>query len=256
MGIRRRCHATASRPAALLAVLLLAATACASGEAERTRRAAEVAGLRSELATLRESQETQAREIARLGAQLKAVDAQQAFLVAEAKASKGELARLQGALDSARPVATTPPTPDAGARALPPPASREIAADQVFSAAMATLRAEEYGPAAVEFGELVRRFPEHALAPTAQYWIGEARYRQRDYHEALAEFSKVVTAYPRSSQVPEALLKVGLCYRALKDMARARESWELLTKEHPTTSAGMEARSLLAQLQGASGHPR
>lgn len=256
MGIGRRRRSTASRRAALIAVLVLAATACASGEAERARRAAEVSGLRTELATLRASQDTQAREIERLGAQIKAIDAQQAFLVAEAKESKGEVARIRGALEHARPAAPAPPTPGAGERALAPPTSGEISADQVFSAAMATLRAEEYGQAALEFGELVRRFPTHPLAPTAQYWIGEARYRQRDYHEALAEFLKVVTGYPRSPQVPEALLKIGLCYRALKDMARARESWELLTKEHPGTSAGMEARSLLTQLGGASGQPR
>jgi tol-pal system protein YbgF len=239
---------------ALLALVTLLVGACASGNAERARREAEATDLRARLEALQKSHDAQEREIAKLAEQLKAVDAQQAFLVAEAKESKAGLARVQKALEPARRAPAAPPAP--GGRAAAPSAPGATSADSVFAAAMARFRAEEYGQAALEFAAVIDTFPRHSLAPIAQYWIGEAYYRQGDYRHALAEFLKVVGGYPVSPQVPEALLKIGLCHRGLEDTARARESWELLAKDYPATSAGTEARTLLSELQGAARRSR
>lgn len=250
----------ALRSLSLAVVVTLVASACASGTAERARREAEAAELRARLDALDKSQDALTREVGRLATLIKAIDAQQAFLVAEAVESTEDRARVQKALDQsesalrelraaleeARRRAAAAP-----GRGAPPPTSRETSADKLFAAAMASVRAEEYGQALLELSEVIDRFPKHALASTAQYWIGEARYRQRDFRQALVDFRKVVVEYPRSPQVPEALLKIGLCHRALKDTARARDSWELLAKDYAATTAGTEARSLLSELAGA-----
>ncbi len=246
----------------VLAVGLSAALgACASGSAERARREAEVAALRGQLDEVKKGQDAEARERAKLAGELKALDAQQAFLASEAKASKEELARAQQVIERSdgalrelraavdevqRKMAELPPA----GKAVTSSAPRETPPDQLYATAMASFRAEEHGQAVLEFTELVERFPQHALASNAQYWIGDAYYRQRDFRQALTEFQKVVDGYPQSPQVPEALLKIGLCHRALKEPAGARESWEQLAKAYPGTTAANQARLFLSQLAG------
>jgi tol-pal system protein YbgF len=254
-----------TRPSAVtslaLLVAMMATAACASGDGERSRRSAEVADLHGQFAEVKKNQDAASRERARLAEQVKAIDAQQAFVLVETKAVRQELDQLQkevGQLASAlrelrlavedverkaaasSAVAAKPGSGDA----------REASPEKLYASAMASFRSEEHGQAVLEFGELVDRFPQHPLASNAQYWIGEVSYRQRDFRQALVEFQKVVDGYPQSAQVSEALLKLGLCHRALKDTAAARESFERVVKGYPGTTAASQARTLLSQLGG------
>ena len=266
---RRRDRGTvrrALRATALVASVVAAVSGCASDE--RAQRAQEMATLRSQVEELRKSQEANARELARLSGEVKAVDAQSAFLAGEAKAAGEERARVKAALDESdktlRELRSA--VEELSNAAIPPPAAPPVAApaprssapdaspEQMYAAAMASFQAEEHGQAVLEFTELTRKFPEHPLAANAQYWVGEAYYRQRDFRQALVEFRKVVDGVPKGSQIPDALLKIGLCHRALRDQARAREAWEQVAKEYPGTSAATQARSLLAT-SGGTGRP-
>jgi len=262
---RRRDHGAVRRglrATALVASVVAAVSGCASGE--RAQRAQEIATLRSQVDELRKSQEASTRELARLSGEMKALDAQSAFLVGEAKAAGEERARVKAALDESdktlRELRSA--VEELSKAAIPPPAAAptpqssapDASPEQMYAAAMASFQAEEHGQAVLEFTELTKKFPEHPLAVNAQYWIGEAYYRQRDFRQALVEFRKVIDSVPKGSQIPDALLKIGLCYRALRDQARAREAWEQVAKEYPGTSAATQARSLLAT-SGGSGHP-
>src|SRR5262249_61353658 len=84
---------------ALATAAAIAVSACAGGSAERARRDADLAALRAQVDEMKKSADAEARERAKLADQLNAVDAQQAFLVAELKASKDEAARLGKALE-------------------------------------------------------------------------------------------------------------------------------------------------------------
>ena len=251
----------ASRLAAALCAVALATSACGGGDAERARRAAaeSLTGLSAQVDELKKEQAASARERARVAEQLKAIDAQQAFLVAEAKALRDELVvtrraltqseaslrELRAAVDDAEKKAEAAAAPAASG------ASAASSPDALYTAALTRLRAEDYGQAIRDFGELIARFPQHALASNATYWIGEAHYRQRDFAQALVAFRKAVDEQPQSAQVPEALLKVGLCQRELRDTTAARESWERVVKSYPNTSAANQARALLPQLTGS-----
>ena len=239
---------------------MIVTAACASGDAERARRSAEVADLHGQFAEVKKNQDAASRERARLAEQVKAIDAQQAFVLVETKAVRQELDHLQkevGQVASAlRELRLA--VEDVERKAAAPPAAAkpgvgsalEASPEKLYASAMATFRSEEYGQAVVEFSELVDRFPQHPLASNSQYWVGEAYYRQRDFRQALVEFQKLVDGYPQGAQVPEALLKLGLCHRALKDAAAARESFERVVKGYPGTNAASQARSLLSQLGG------
>ena len=251
--------------ALLTAVAMLAG--CGGADAERARRASELAETHAQLAELRRGQEAEARERGRIAEQLKAMDAQQAFLVTETKSVRDDITELRNQVaqaqvtarelraavdeadkkaEAAVATASTAPAVKAGAAS----AARDVPPDKLYAAAMASFRGDEHGQAVLEWGELVSRYPQHPLASNAQYWIGESYYRQRDMRQALVEFQKVVDEYPQSAQVPEALLKIGLCQRALKDNAAARESWDKVVKGYPATNAATQARALIGQLSG------
>ena len=253
-----------TRPSAgtLLALLVavMATAACASGDAERARRSAEVADLHGQFAEVKKSQDAASRERTRLAEQVKAIDAQQAFVLVETKAVRQELDQLQKevgqvasalhelrlAVEEVERKAATP-----GATAKPGAGGAlEGSPEKLYASAMASFRSEEHGQAVREFSELVNRFPQHPLASNSQYWVGEVYYRQRDFRQAVVEFQKLADSYPQSAQVPEALLKLGLCHRALNDTAAARESFERVVKGYPGTEAASQARTLLSQLGG------
>ncbi|HET6367551.1 MAG TPA: tetratricopeptide repeat protein [Pseudomonadales bacterium] len=144
-----------------------------------------------------------------------------------------------------RPAPAAPPEPGSAARSA-------LSAEQVFSAAMANLRAREPGQAVLELTDLIARFPDHALASSAQLWIGEAYYQQRDYRQSLVELKRMLDGYPKSPQVADALLKTGLCHRALGDGAAARTAWEQVARDHSGSAAAGQARSLLGSRDSAA----
>jgi tol-pal system protein YbgF len=233
-------------------------TACSNGD--RAQRDREIATLRGQVEEIRKGLDANNKEVGRLSGEMKALDAQSAFVVGEVKASAEDrtkvkasiedntkaLRALQSAVDGLSKSAGSPPTSAQAAFAA------DATPDQIYGAGLTSLQADEYERAVFAFGELTKRFPQDALASNAQYWIGEAYYRQRDYARALAELTKVVDVYPKSSQVPEALLKVGLCYRELQDQSRARDAWERVVKEYPDTTTAGQARSLLSGSGGAT----
>jgi tol-pal system protein YbgF len=251
----RRDGWAASRAFSTVALALSVVTAMSGcGGGERAERERQVAALQAQIADLRKAQEANTKDLSRLAGEMKALDAQSAFLVGETKASAEDRARVKASLEdtnkSLRDLQATvenlskaPPAAAAG----PPPHSfpPDATADQIYAVAMASLQADANGQAVGEFRELIKRFPENQLASNAQYWIGEGAYRQRDFDQALIEFRRVVDGYPKSAQVADALLKIGLCYRALKDEARAREVWEQLAKDFPGTNAANQASTLL-----------
>lgn len=254
--------------ALVLACAIATTAACSSRDPDRARRDAETADLHAQLADYKKNQDAGARERARLADQVKALDAQQAFVLAETKATRQEidqaqrelnqisatLRELRASIEEIDRKASAPPAPApvSGAPAKPGAAApRDASPEKLYATAMASFRGEAHGQAVTEFAEVIDRFPQHPLASNAQYWIGETYYRQRDFRQALVEFEKVVDGYPQSAQIPEALLKIGLCQRALKDTAAARESLERLVKNYPGTNAATQARSLISQLGGA-----
>jgi len=261
--------------ALLCGVAAAALTGCTSARGAQTPQ--EATPPRITVTDVKSAQDAQAQEIARLAADVKAMDAQQAFLVAEIKSLSEQLAKLKTALDEQlakfktslddaesvmRSLRATPVPPEsrpAPAPAPPPtpapapasPASgatpsRNTEADRMFAAALAKLRAGDDGQAALEFTEFVTQYPAHPQAAAAQNYIGDAYYRQREYRQALGEYQKTVDTYTQAAQVSEALLKIGLCQRALGDGARAKTSWEQVIKQFPKSDAARQARTLLA----------
>lgn len=251
-----------------VAILGLLAGCASRGSVRRLE--SELATVSNKIEELRKLHEATARDLARTVTALKELQSSATGRLQEEQATTQQLSRMEASLDGAaatirslrasfaelsREVARLTASPRA--RELPrEPNPRPGSAEQLYEAALASMRAGEHGQAVLDFLDFIAKFPTHPLAGHAQYWIGEAYYLQRDFRQALIEFRKVIDQPEMGAKAADALLKIGLCYRELNDQLRAREAWDALIAEFPGSEAARKARTLIRARPASATHSR
>jgi len=248
-------------------MLGLAAGGCATGSSVADVQR-ELWALSAQLTEVRVAQDLVSADLARALAELRSLDARAADTQATMAASSAELARLRARLDATEAEVrqmrattaprTTPglaPPPGGSPRAAVPSAPDDAArgpqlegtesADEAYAAALNTFRAREHGQAVLDFLDFIARHPAHALAPHAQYWIGEAYFVQRDYRHAVVEFRRVLEMAPASPRAADALLRIGMCHATLGESAPAVAAWQRVARDYPRSHAAGTAHGLL-----------
>jgi tol-pal system protein YbgF len=159
------------------------------------------------------------------------------------------------------PPATTaqPAAANADASATPPPGSSlppaslaandQAAVQRAYDNAYSNYRLGDYPSALRGFESFLKSFPTHALAPNAQYWIGESHARQRQYREAIEAEHRLLVTYPDSAKTPDALLIIGTAESSLGDNAAARKTFEDLIAKYPASDAAEKAKGRLTKLK-------
>ncbi len=101
----------------------------------------------------------------------------------------------------------------------------------------------DYSSAEQAFKLFLKNYPNHELAPSAQYWLGESQYARGQFRESADTFLKTYTQYPQGSKVSDSLFKLGLSLKGLgeRDAACATFS-ELLTK-YPAAPSAVRAQA-------------
>lgn len=231
---------------------------------------AEVGTVRAELTEVRVAQDLVAADLARALAELRSIDARAAETQQTLRDATSEVVRLrtrvqvtedevrQGRVAAgarpatvpAPPAAVTPAQPAAPPAATPAPESnprdgRDETVEQAFAAARNTFRAREHGQAVLDFLDFIAKYPKHPLAPSAQFWIGEAYFVQRDYPQALIEFNRVLQMAPTPPAAADALLRIGMCHASLREPVPAAVAWERILRDYPRSDAAGKARSFL-----------
>jgi len=148
-----------------------------------------------------------------------------------------------GATDAAPPppvAAVAPPPPVAGA--LPPAGADE---QKVYDAALDKFKAGSYGSAVAGFQTFLKTYPKSPLAPSAQYWIGNAQYAQKDFKGSIATQRQLVAAYPDSAKVPDAMLNIATAQLDLGDGTGSRRTLEDLLAKYPKSEAAAKAKQRL-----------
>lgn len=155
------------------------------------------------------------------------------------------------------PVAMAPPTATPGptvimpGRAVPVPTPPSVAADAVaeqraYDAALELFKSGNYNGAIAGFAGFVRTYPRSALAPSAQYWLGNSQFAQRDFRGAIATQRQLLAIYPDSQKVPDAMLNIATSQFELGDGAASRRTLEDLIARYPQSDAAAKARQRLA----------
>jgi tol-pal system protein YbgF len=115
-----------------------------------------------------------------------------------------------------------------------------------YDAAYEQFKAGSYPAAIAGFTAFVKANPKSPLAPSAQYWIGNAQFAQKDYRSAIATQRQLIAVYPDSQKVPDAMLNIATSQFEMGDGAGARRTLEQLIAKYPQSDASAKARQRLA----------
>jgi len=116
-----------------------------------------------------------------------------------------------------------------------------------YQNALAEYNNRNYKLAIQLFEELLARNATSSLSDNCRYWIGEAYYGLGNFNQAIIEFTKVFS-FNNSNKMDDAQLKLGLCYWKLGDRERARQEFERLLGDYPTSEYVEKAKQLLSRL--------
>ncbi len=96
-----------------------------------------------------------------------------------------------------------------------------------------TLLRRQFGDAEAGFRQFLEKYPDHSLAGSAQYQLGETFYAQANYQEAARNFLQGYKNYPKSRRAPDSLLKLGLSLRKLEQREQACAALASVSTEFP-----------------------
>lgn len=134
-------------------------------------------------------------------------------------------------------------------------APEQIAPETRFERAASAFEREDWGEAAEAYQEFLLNAPLHPLADSAQYMIGQARYRDEKYLQAAEAFERLALNRPGSPLADDAQLGVCRSYWQLSpdlplDQAysrHARDACDRLIQYYTPSPLEAEARELLRQ---------
>ncbi|HQS99124.1 MAG: tol-pal system protein YbgF [Hydrogenophilales bacterium 16-64-46] len=223
----------------------------------------EVETLKAELSRLRGQAEMQTHQMESLGKRQNDLYVDLDQRVSElARSGKPVFAAAPSAPSApAQPPAAAPPAeaPVAGEKpavapaAMPPavaaPQLDPLVESRTYETALNHFREANYAAAIAGFKGFLKAYPDSALAPNAQYWVGYSHYALKDYKTALAHQQKLLIAYPGNAKVPDAMLNIATNQIALDNLDEAKKTLEELVAKHPGTNAATLASRRLAALK-------
>ncbi len=127
---------------------------------------------------------------------------------------------------------------------------REAAQEkQAYEAALNQFKVGNYQSAIAGFQGFLASYPNSQLAPSAQYWIGNAYYALRDYKSAIVAQQKVLSTWPDNAKAADAMLNIASSQQELGETRSARETLRSLVSKFPQSAAAEQAKQ---RLGGAS----
>jgi tol-pal system protein YbgF len=147
------------------------------------------------------------------------------------------LRKLEQVKETAAVVPEKPPAE------IGPPAAETKA----YEAALNQFKLGNYSLAISAFQGFLVTYPASKLAPSAQYWIGNAHFAQRDYKQAAAAQQRVLSAWPDDPKAPDAMLNIASAQDALGDRRGAQKTLEALLAKYPGSPAAASAKQRLSQ---------
>jgi tol-pal system protein YbgF len=145
---------------------------------------------------------------------------------------------------AATPVAATPvaATPVAAA----PEGPDTLGAVQRYQLAFEALRASDHPKAIAGFEDMIARYPDHALATNARYWLGRSLLLQNEPARAVDAFSGALgSGTLDAGRASDALLKKAQAELQLGRRDAARATLAELIARYPDGEPARQARTLL-----------
>ena len=147
-------------------------------------------------------------------------------------------------VDAAPVVAAAAPTVVAAAAAASGPDT--LGPVQRYQLAFEALRAADHPRATAGFEDLITRYPNHALATNARYWLGRSLLLQNEPARAIDAFAgALATGTLDAGRATDALLKKAQTEVRLGRQDDARATVGVLLERYPDGEPARQARGLL-----------
>jgi len=161
-------------------------------------------------------------------------------LVAENRSLRARIADLETRLSEA--------TSAAQAAAVAPAPVPQADQSSAYQAALDQFMSHNYDSAIRQFQFLLQGGVAADLEDNCHYWIGESHYGLKQYGEALQSFQKVLT-YPNSGKRAAAQLMIGNTQAAMGNSSEARDAYNKVISDYPTSSLTAKAQEKLSRLR-------
>jgi len=112
-------------------------------------------------------------------------------------------------------------------------------ADEYFTQSEVDRSAKNIKSSLENLENLIKHYPDNALAPKAQYLIGDIYMNDLRYFDAaIVAYGQVVKNYDSSSDSPKAQFMIGYIYANpqfgdVQDLEKAKESYETFLQKYP-----------------------
>ena len=206
------------------------------GLAELSTRLDELA---AQVRTLRGELEAQAEEQVALRKRLAELTAPASPEIAAALVEAAPVA-------AAAPVVVAAAAPTAVAAAAAASGPDTLGPVQRYQLAFEALRAADYPRAVAGFEDMITRYPDHALATNARYWLGRSLMLQNEPARAIDAFTAALaTGTLDAGRAADALLKKAQTEVQLGRQDDARTTVGVLLERYPDGEPARQARALL-----------
>lgn len=144
-----------------------------------------------------------------------------------------------------------PTSPDSDPAAAAPSNATGIgdSPQKMYNAAQADYMAGQYDLSIIGFQEFLKQYPRSELADDAQLGICQAYEKDNKPQDSAAACDLVIRNYPNSDKLAEAYYRKGLALSNLRNTAGAREAWDFVVKNFPSTAMADLARNGLERLR-------
>lgn len=168
--------------------------------------------------------------------------------------SQATIARLRAELEARQTVpapAAQPSTASTTGAAVPDSAAGAAGPgpNQLFMSGRDQLLRGSTSTARAMFQELISKYPNHDLAPDAQFWIAESLAKEKNTPAADAAFAAVVQTYPNADLASRALYKRGLLALEQGNVAQGKAFLEQVVARYPRSDSAELAKETLKTLR-------
>ncbi len=115
-----------------------------------------------------------------------------------------------------------------------------------------SLLRRQFGEAEAGFSTFLSKYPDHSLAGSAQYWLGETFYAQSDFKRAAQSFLQGYKRYPKSRRAADSLLKLGISLNRLGQGEQACAAYAAVSSEYPKAVEARKRAQAEAKRAGCS----
>jgi tol-pal system protein YbgF len=119
----------------------------------------------------------------------------------------------------------------------------------LYEAALRQFRRGSYETARAGLDQFLERYPNHELAPDAQYFRAETFAESDAPDEALVQYARVLELYPNSRRAPTALYKSGLIELQRGNVDDARTFFQRVVQGYPDSDEADLAERELSRLR-------